>query len=125
MGPIPVDCRIGLPDDDRAPVQARRAVGRLLTNYPHAVIRDVQLVASELVTNAVLYGGGVRWFGVDPDDGIVQVAVADSSPEPPSLLAERPAIGGFGLGIVDELSDEWGFELNLVGKVVWSVMDCR
>jgi anti-sigma regulatory factor (Ser/Thr protein kinase) len=91
---------------------------------------DVELVVSELVTNAVeaslrmwqVLGGSplpVRlWLASDLDAVLVQVW--DSSPEMP--LRRAPTVNderGRGLLLVGHLRRAWGTYRKGVGKVVW------
>ena len=120
---LPERFRLGLPNDARAPGLAREHATRTVRNLAPAVVGDVALIVSELVTNAVLHGDGPRWLAVDPDDGCVRIEVADSSPR--STVAEARPLGGMGLRLVDELSDSWGVDYDDDGKVLWSVLDDR
>jgi anti-sigma regulatory factor (Ser/Thr protein kinase) len=100
----------------RAPLEARRALGRLRLPLPLAF--DAQLLVSELVSNSV------RHAGLGPDDlirvtadwsgGRLRVHVRDgggptrASPVSGSI---RPAPGGesgWGLYFVDRLASRWG-----------------
>ena len=78
-------------------------------------LEDVRLVVSELVTNSV------RHAGLSPDDqillrvvssgGSVRGRVCDRGPgfEQPSEARPRPDFsGGWGLPIVERISDRWG-----------------
>ncbi len=111
-----------------APAVARRAVEAFLVTAP--VVDDARLVTSELVTNAVLHGCTeplvihVRSF-----EDFARVEVISTSPPRPGrgTVAKRPRggrDGGFGLAIVEALSDAWGIEQN--GRVVvWSEFALR
>ncbi|MFB9365253.1 ATP-binding protein [Kitasatospora sp. NPDC001664] len=82
---------------------------------------DVALVASELVANAVLHGGGPHRLVLteldraDPGPAAVRVEVTDGSPHTP---AQRP--GGHGLLVVRHLSRAWGHRPTPPGKTVWA-----
>jgi anti-sigma regulatory factor (Ser/Thr protein kinase) len=96
---------------------ARRHVRYALDDHTDPdVIDRVELVVSELVTNAVRHGpgepislrlvaepdGGVRGEVVDQGDGHGEVVLRDEY--------ERLEEGGRGLLIVDSLSTDWGVE---------------
>ena len=108
-----------LAPEPKAPLTARRALDRLANLLPPAKLEDVRLVVSELVTNSVLHAG------LSPKDRIrVVVAVRDGAvrgeiQDPgsgfgvPSKPQPRPGFsGGWGLPIVDRISDRWGVERN-------------
>lgn len=107
-----------------APAVIRAALGDI--RELGAVRVDVILVASELVTNAVMHSGGsaadaiqVRAVLIGPD---VLVAVDD-----PGLAGDTPRmrgadvlrVGGNGLWIVNRLARHWGFERGR-GCRVWA-----
>lgn len=102
-----------------AVMEARRALDRLAGLLSPAKLEDTRLVVSELVTN------GVRHAGLSPDDrisltvmvsdGSVRGCVCDPGPgfEKPSEPRPRPDLsGGWGLPIVERISDRWGVERN-------------
>ena len=106
-----------LAPEPEAPLTVRRALDRLANLLPPAKLEDVRLVVSELVTNSVLHAG------LSPKDRIrVVVAVRDGAvrgeiQDPgsgfgvPSKPQPRPDFsGGWGLQIVDRISDRWGVE---------------
>jgi anti-sigma regulatory factor (Ser/Thr protein kinase) len=83
-------------------------------------LREVELCASELITNAALYTElpfevTVRWTGER-----LRIEVADSSLVPPGGDGS-PASGhgGRGLLLVAELAHAWGWYPQGAGKVVW------
>jgi anti-sigma regulatory factor (Ser/Thr protein kinase) len=110
---------------------APAAVRHALSNRAdaHWVMGDVMLVASELVTNAVLHSG------CEPQDmvsvelrltpDVVLCSVSD--PHKTAQVAE-PAPddrlnGGFGLRVVEQLAARWGTERERDGRYrVWAEM---
>lgn len=83
---------------------------------------SAELVASELVTNAICHVGyGIR-LSVETDGDCVAVEVRDPDPEPPELtdpdaLDER----GRGLDILCSTASSWGcLPTRTGGKVVWA-----
>jgi len=85
----------------------------------------VQLVVSELFTNAVQHAGGVTGFQLKAGPDAVTVAVHDAStvaPRPLPLDATRP--GGFGWHLVQELSLEVRVDIHAAGKTVTAVVPC-
>ncbi len=98
---------------------ARHALDRLADLLPPAKLENVRLMVSELVTNSILHAG------LSPDErislrvtvsaGSVRGRVCDPGPgfEVPSELGPRPDLsGGWGLPIVQTISDRWGVERN-------------
>jgi anti-sigma regulatory factor (Ser/Thr protein kinase) len=87
---------------------------------------DAEMVASELVTNAIKHAGAVK-FGLEvmrlADHGAVAVIVTDPSPQPP--VKRDPPAGaehGRGLNIVDALSTSWGWQPEDPGKAVYAIL---
>jgi anti-sigma regulatory factor (Ser/Thr protein kinase) len=83
----------------------------------------VELAASEVVTNAVVHTATTvdvtMRFHVD--GGVMHFEVQDAEPAPPRLRARDDGEpGGFGLHIVEALSERWGCRpVEAGGKVVW------
>ncbi|WP_199424160.1 ATP-binding protein [Actinotalea solisilvae] len=85
-------------------------------------LRVVELLTSELVTNAVKYGGGDEVLvRVTPAAGGVRVEVHDECPLTPQVLdPEDAAPGGRGMRLVNLLADQWGVDRREpAGKAVW------
>ncbi|MET7552317.1 MULTISPECIES: ATP-binding protein [unclassified Streptomyces] len=78
----------------------------------------VQLVVSELVTNARKYAPGPCLLTLEVDGGsAVEVTVWDSNPTPPAILAPDPTrIGQHGLEIVMAVGQSFAFHREPVGK---------
>jgi anti-sigma regulatory factor (Ser/Thr protein kinase) len=83
-------------------------------------IADLELLASELVTNAVLHArSGARLTMEDRGDR-VRVTISDASRVRPRRRDYGPdAITGRGIVIVDRLSHDWGVDIDGDGKRVW------
>jgi anti-sigma regulatory factor (Ser/Thr protein kinase)/PAS domain-containing protein len=96
--------------------EARAVIDRTLTGLlPETVIADVRLLVSELASNAVRHAGGDAYrLELDLDPHRLRVELADSGPGPVAGASARTRDalpeGGYGLGIVDRLSDRWGIE---------------
>src|SRR4051794_20539096 len=105
------DIRLGI--DAQAPVVTRAVlVSTLRDRVPALVLDNAKLVASELVTNSVLHCGAssddALVFGVRLSSAMVGLEVED--PGRGTTIAPRPADfdgGGFGLNLVDSLSESW------------------
>lgn len=99
-----------LADGRPAVAQARDHVRELLTATMQpvapATLRDGLLVVSELVTNAVVHAPGPCVLHVDYQDGMLTIAVRDSSPVLPVPRVPQPATanGGFGWHLLTSLA---------------------
>lgn len=111
--------------------RARRSARTMLTDWRLAhLVEDVDLVVSELVTNALLHTGAgeggdnsIR-LELDLDAGRLTCRVVDSSPLPP-MPEDAPdtAESGRGLTLVEALAAEWDWEDLPEGKAVWAAFD--
>ncbi|MGW7276146.1 ATP-binding protein [Streptomyces sp. NPDC054864] len=82
------------------------------------------LVTSELVTNACRHTAGVVGLRLTWDGSALTVEVDDKDGDAGPLAivptTERGGHGGFGLGLVDQLSDMWGTTCHRWGKTVFA-----
>jgi hypothetical protein len=103
---------------------ARNTLHNGLQGWGCGNIDDIDLVFSELVTNATVHTlAATSQTVVTHMPPNVRIAVHDSSHTIPELRHNgRP--GGFGLRIVNELSNSWGWGQTATGKVVWSIIPC-
>ena len=104
---------------------ARRFVRDLLAGTDEDVLDTLLLLASELVTNAILHAHTPVELGVCVDGGRVLVCVADRMPNSEPLTPRdhsRDRPGGRGLALVADLSDDWGTTSFTGGKTVWFTM---
>jgi two-component sensor histidine kinase len=110
-----------------APCRARTAVGGLDGSL-EGMRQPVRLLVSELVTNAVRHAGarpsGTVQIRLDCSDKGVHVEVSDDGPGfgPRAPRRTQPRADGFGLVLVDELSDRWGVNLERRAQV-WFEID--
>jgi anti-sigma regulatory factor (Ser/Thr protein kinase) len=90
---------------------------------------NAELVISEIVTNAIQASRMAREPSVVrlwllSDRHRIVILVWDASPRPPVLVAHDPGEfheGGWGLMLVDSLSDRWSWYSVPDGKVVWAM----
>jgi serine/threonine-protein kinase RsbW len=91
---------------------------------PVARVRfDVEVIVSELLTNAIQAAAGAIAVGVWVHRDHVAVGVRDDAPGLPRLQPQDPASShGRGLAIVAGLAQEWGvnFDRAAAGKLVWA-----
>ena len=92
-----------------APARARAVLTGLLGGLEPDVARDVKLMVSELITNAVRHGAGEATLVVHRGDGRLNVVVSDEGDDQPQLRTPS-AEGGWGLRIVDLCATRWGVE---------------
>ena len=120
---------VRLAPDPEVVTTARHALDQLADLLPPEKLEDVRLVVSELVTNSILHAG------LSSDEQIsltvwvsassVRGRVCDAGPgfEVPSKPCPRPDLkGGWGLPIVETISDRWGVERNK-HACVWFEID--
>jgi anti-anti-sigma factor len=85
------------------------------------------LLASELVTNAVVHTHGPPRLRLELVAGRLHLAVADQSPRLLGLATDPgdpEAEGGRGLLVVDQLASAWGVQHPPEGgKVIWCVLE--
>lgn len=107
-----------------APAVARGFVSSALADWADdgadGAFEDLPLLASELVSNAVIHGSGAVGVSIRGDGRHVRLAVSDSSEVPPVKQdLESARNGGLGLHIVERLASHWGLERHAGGKTVW------
>jgi anti-sigma regulatory factor (Ser/Thr protein kinase) len=99
--------------DDRAPVVARRALEDFAADLDRQRFDDLRLLVTELVSNSVRHGDGetVRIILDRPEPDTVRCEVIDDGHGflPVARHPDRePSGGGWGLHLVEQLSDTWG-----------------
>jgi len=124
-GPHGDQIALALSEARGAPAEARAQVGRWVRSldvHP-ALHRDILLAVSELVTNALVHAGAVPSVSIGVAGDVIRLEVRDPSVQPPVQRAAGGADGGFGLRLVDAVSDSWGYDPVEGGKVVWAQFD--
>jgi len=105
------------------PQSVRRVRQMIRREVPIADTFDVELVASELVTNVIRHAETELVVSLELDEDKVRVEVLDGSsimPAARDLSNGLDATGGVGLRVVEAISDRWGAEQRPDGKVVWA-----
>lgn len=118
----PEDRGLTLPPAVSSVGEARRFVRAILheRGVSPSATDVVVLLASELVSNAVVHARTDCRVRCVVDDRHVRVEVHDDDPTTPSPQEAMPgATSGRGLLLVQGLSDRWGIDANADGKVVW------
>ena len=112
----------GLAADTSSASRARRFVDEVLSKWRCAdLLDDVQLLVSELVTNAVVHAGSEVEIAVRLLVDSVRIEVVDRAPDA-MLRPSSPAVedeSGRGLLLVETLATAWGVEPLDGGKAVW------
>jgi anti-sigma regulatory factor (Ser/Thr protein kinase) len=106
---------------------SRLALAGLEDRLDPNVLFDIRLLVSELVTNSVKHAAigpeDSVVLTVDIGDNRVRVSVVDNGPgfePPPKPVSEQAAEAGSGWGLflLDQLSERWGVERD-AGATVW------
>ncbi|MEV2216320.1 ATP-binding protein [Streptomyces sp. NPDC050997] len=125
----PWEYSLYIPNDPRAVTVSRRTLRLILTMHGLIGLVDVaELLATELVSNAVRHTKGpaalrVRWAA-----GVLRIGAWDADPEPPEPpgvlgLLDGESEEGRGLALVRACADLWGWHPlarhGNRGKFVW------
>ena len=100
-----------LPRTLDAPAQARDALHELDPSLPEHVLPDMTLLVSELITNGVKYGGeGPVRLEITNEPDRIRAEIVDQGVgfTPVERDGDLSRVGGWGLHLVEELTDRWG-----------------
>jgi anti-sigma regulatory factor (Ser/Thr protein kinase) len=115
LGPVPTAARAG-----------REFVREVCGRWGLERLDDpATLLASELVTNAVLHARTALELRVELRRSRLQLAVTDQDPDLTRVQAARDGTGrGLGLLVVDRVATAWGVRHDKAGgKVVWCTLE--
>ncbi|MFE3941640.1 ATP-binding protein [Streptomyces sp. NPDC059118] len=105
--------------------RVREVVARQEPAVPEDVLDTLELLTSELVSNAVRYGqepGDSLKVTVEASPGRCRVEVHDTRRRyPRARPVSNERARGRGLHLVQALATQWGVAERLFGKVVWVV----
>jgi anti-sigma regulatory factor (Ser/Thr protein kinase) len=103
----------------------RREIERVLTGMERELVQDVELVATELATNACDHADDPRHLRlrreVTQDGQTLFIEVWDATPDRAPVVG-RSSLGdhrGRGMTLVTNLCDDWGVRMDSGSKVVW------
>jgi anti-sigma regulatory factor (Ser/Thr protein kinase) len=116
---------IDVPDSERAVQQVRERITETLTGWtvPQPVIDDVELLASELTTNAIVYASPPVEVRIRHTARHIVLEVYDSATYLPRRMRPTPDDEhGRGLQLVALLAHRWGTRPTENGKAVWAVI---
>jgi hypothetical protein len=124
---VPPTARARIVPDRDAPGHARAAVQDFCQWQRVGGDREAaQLVASELVTNAVVHAGTVIDLTLRLVGPVLHIAVRDGGPGRPRIAdVDESSESGRGLLLVDALAASWGALFPDAGKVVWATVRVR
>jgi PAS domain S-box-containing protein len=110
-----------LPPVPESAREARRFVTEALTGLDADVLATVELLTSELVTNAVLHASTELEVRVWASSDRVHVSVLDERPERAVYRTESDAEAatGRGMGLVEALASDFGVDFSESAKTVW------
>jgi anti-sigma regulatory factor (Ser/Thr protein kinase) len=110
--------------DADAPGAARHVLDAIDHGLDHEREYAVKLLMSELVSNAVKYGGeGPVIVEIERSPACIRVEVDDRGPAfiPMRRDADNDAIGGWGFVLVEQLASRWGSSIR--SAQVWFEID--
>lgn len=118
-----MELRLPVDASPRAVGQARRTVSRQLQAWGiTAQIDDLQLLVSELVTNALQHvGGPIGLLLVTTPRGLrVEVCDGNAIDLPTHAEANDFALGGRGVPLIAAVASQWGVVSSGNGKTIWA-----
>lgn len=109
------------PGDPIAAASARTAIRSAAEGQPEGLLDDLELLATELVTNAVRHGSGDVLLTLDQEDDHLLVTVTGAAAADPAVRSpSSEAPSGRGLAIVAALANEWGWSREGEQVTVWA-----
>lgn len=110
-----------VPSDPAAVGRVRADVTRQLTQWGLEDLEfATELILSELVTNAIRYGGEPIRVRMLYDRSLICEVFDSSSTSPHLRYAAMTDEGGRGLFLVAQLAERWGTRYTPEGKVIWA-----
>jgi DNA-binding NarL/FixJ family response regulator len=85
------------------------------------VAEQAELIASELVTNAVIHAQSAFEVRLRRDEQVLRIEVADKSTDAPDPREpDESSESGRGMFLVSSMSHAWGVDPQPPGKIVWA-----
>ena len=117
-----------LPLHHSAPATARLRARQTCTAWslPQAVADEAELVATELVTNAVEHAHSDSLLTLSHTGSELRIAVRDYrlTPTPQPRPIDISAPRGRGLHLMIAMTNTWGVNQHPDGKTVWALLSC-
>lgn len=100
----------------------RTRIGTALSHVGQDKVADIEVAATELVTNAYLHGQHPVEFHLSaPAESVVRIEVFDAGPAMPVVRhPDVRTLNGRGLLLVAAFSVRWGVAPGRGGKTVWA-----
>ncbi|MGW0837393.1 ATP-binding protein [Streptomyces prunicolor] len=130
--PVPWEYTLQIPNDLRSVTISRRTLRLILTMHGLITLVDTaELLATELVGNAVRHTEGPAALRVSWAPGTLRIGAWDANPESPEPPNELTSITdleeGRGLALVRACANQWGWQPlsrnGHRGKYVWCELD--
>ncbi|WP_202509706.1 SpoIIE family protein phosphatase/ATP-binding protein [Streptomyces sp. SID5643] len=110
-----------VPPDPAAVAGMRDAVSRRLEAWGLSELGfTMELILSELITNAIRYGSGPIHVRLIRDRTLICEVADGSSTSPHLRYAASTDEGGRGLFLVSQMAERWGTRYTPQGKVIWA-----
>jgi serine phosphatase RsbU (regulator of sigma subunit)/PAS domain-containing protein/anti-sigma regulatory factor (Ser/Thr protein kinase) len=110
-----------VPSDPAAVGEVRAQLTRRLAEWGlDELAFTTELILSELVTNAIRYGGDSIHVRVLRNHSLICEVFDSSSTSPHLRYAAMTDEGGRGLFLVAQLAERWGTRYTPAGKVIWA-----
>ncbi|MEU6471060.1 SpoIIE family protein phosphatase [Streptomyces massasporeus] len=110
-----------VPPDPAAVSGMRDAVSRRLEEWGLSEFGfAMELILSELITNAIRYGAGPIHVRLIRDRTLICEVADGSSTSPHLRYAATTDEGGRGLFLVSQMAERWGTRYTPQGKVIWA-----
>lgn len=111
----------GVPRDPAAVAVMREAVSGTLDDWGLSECAfSVELVLSELITNAIRHGSDPIRVRLIRDRSLICEVADGSSTSPHLRYAATTDEGGRGLFLVSQIAERWGTRYTAQGKVIWA-----
>lgn len=115
---------VDLPLDTAAPAAGRHMVREILRAWQvtqEYTVEACLIAVSELVTNAVVHGGGQVRLEAEKREAVIRLAVSDGGSVLPGRRDSGPLdTKGRGIALIEALATAWGVEEAADGgKSVW------
>ena len=110
------------PRPERVPYLRRQVERVLQVWHLEDLAWRVELVVTELATNAVRHARTLFTVSMAWDGRRLRIEVSDAHPVPPRPTDQPPpadSTGGRGLLLVEQLADRWGYDPHERGKTIW------
>jgi anti-sigma regulatory factor (Ser/Thr protein kinase) len=125
MGSVRARAETTLVHDASAPITARRALEQLAHDLSEDQLRDARIVVTELVSNSVRHAseGAIELrLDLTATHLVIEVTDGGSAAAPVLVHDGKEALvpHGWGLHIVDSLSESWGVRDAPGRRTVWS-----